>query len=155
MKPNPRAFTIVEALLATALLAILAAASAGLLRDAARLVDLDRSLGEASVSDTTLLALYADLVLDDPEGVGLIAAPGRGWDGARIDVSSHDLLLGQRPFETPFRDIRITVLIDQGMAGERQEETVRAWLVFSALDRVDRVLAEVARRVRLHDEDER
>ena len=55
MTPNPRAFTVVEVLLATALLAILAAASAGLLRDAARLSQPDGQRASPSAEAIVIL----------------------------------------------------------------------------------------------------
>lgn len=152
MKSKHRAFTIVEALLATALLAILAAASAGLLRDAARLTQPDGQHTTTSADDIAVLGLLADLVLDDPESVGLTASPEQIWDGAMFDTSSFDLMQGDQALETSFRTMRFRLVTDTAPPDQRRRQRPNAWLIVAAIDRADRVVAEVARRVRVSEE---
>lgn len=154
MNPKHRAFTIVEALLATALLAILAAASAGLLRDAAHLTQPDGQNATTNAEDIALLGVLADIVLEDPERAGLTASPEQGWEGAMIDTSSFDLLLADQRLEASFRAVRLRLMIDAAPSEQRRTQRPNAWLILAAIDPTDRVVAEVARRVRLVEEDQ-
>lgn len=154
MSLHRAAFTIVEALLATVLLAILAAASAGLLRDAARLAHPEGQEIRATPEHISMLGLYADLVLNDPESVGLTASPARTWDGAMIDASSFDLLLGNERLDAPFWSLQLRVVIDQQQPDHDTDSPRQAWLFFAGLDRSDHVIAEVARRVQIPREEQ-
>lgn len=147
-----RGFTLIEALLATALLAVLAAASAGLLRDTARLAAPDHASSFAPAEGVALLGLLADLVLADPEQVGLTAALSRTWDGARLDPSVIELTLDDHGLVLPFRDVSLRLVLDTGMPTEPERKGIDAWLIFTALDALGHPTMEVARRVRLPED---
>lgn len=154
MNLKHRAFTIVEALLATALLAILAAASAGLLRDAAHLTQPNGQNATTNADDIAVLGVLADMVLKDPEHVGLTASPEQGWEGTMMDTSSFDLRLGDQRLEASFRTMRLRLVTDAGPSEQRRTKRPNAWLILAAIDPTDRVVAEVARRVHLVEEDQ-
>ena len=146
------AFTLIEALLATALLAVLAAASAGLLRDTARLAAPDHASGPATAEGVTLLGLLADLVLEDPERVGLTTTPSRTWDGARLDPTTIELSHDGHGLVFPFRDVSLRLVLDAQMPSDRERKDIDAWLIFTWLDSTEHTTMEVARRVRLPEE---
>lgn len=147
-----RGFTLIEALLATALLAVLAAASAGLLRDTARLAAPDHASSTAPAEGVALLGLLADLVLEEPERVGLTAASSRTWDGARLDPSTIELTLDGHQLVFPFRDVSLRLVLDAQMPSDRERKDIDAWLIFTGLDSTEHTTMEVARRVRLPEE---
>lgn len=153
MTQAPRAFTIVEVLLATALLAILAAASAGLLREAARLSQPEAQQTPATSGQIVLLGVYADLVLERPEDFGLTASPNPSWDGAHIDAASIDPLLSPQQLQASLHVLRVRVAPDGRPTNQPSGSSSNAWLIFAAVNRSDRLIAEVARRVYLPQED--
>ena len=152
MTRTPRAFTIVEVLLATALLAILAAASAGLLRSAARRSQPEAQQPSATSGQIVLLGLYADFVLGNPEDFGLTASPDPSWDGVRINASSIILFLSPQLPQAPVDVLRVRIAPDGRTTDQPPDSSSNAWLVFTALDRSDQLIAEVARRVYLPEE---
>lgn len=147
-----RGFTLIEALLATALLAVLAAASAGLLRDAARLTAPDHASRITTAEDVALLGLVADLVLEEPERSGLTTAPSRTWDGARLDPTTIELSHDGHGHVFPFRNVSLRLVLDAQMPSDRERKDIDAWLIFTALDAPGHPKVEVARRVHLPEE---
>lgn len=143
------AFTLVEALLATALLAVLSAASAGLLRDAARLAHPNSTLDDSHAEAIVLLSLIVDLALEDPERAGLTNAPSWSWDGARLGPSAFGRIKAIDEFEIPFDDVVLRLIVDAPMSSDESGRHVDAWLIFAASDSGEHSSVEVARRVRL------